>query len=148
MEVWKSMPSTTPSRTHLSSSHPTHIRAELKAARPARPRKSLQPPATGLSNTRVLLNSRLLLIRDQFASLSMPVTTSLNTKVESSIPPDAEPNSITPSPLSDTEPKTARTTSSSETPGVQDGERVDTSECPPMLEEQVSAVSSWTPTTQ
>merc|ERR1711935_944418 len=60
-----------------------------------------------------------------------------------SSPPDVEPSSITVSSPLVTEPSTAKTTSSSRTPGVQDGETKVTSES----DKTTSAVSSSLPHT-
>jgi len=51
---------------------------------------------------------------------------------------------ITPSPLSDTELRTVKTTGSSETPGLLTGEKKVTLELLTMAMEMVSVVSFWT----
>merc|ERR1712127_644940 len=84
---------------------------------------------------------------DQPASpLMLPTTTSKVTPVVSSTPLNAVTTSTTPSPPLDMDPTTDKSTLSSETPGLPPGEKRVTSECPSMLPETVSAVSSSTPT--
>merc|ERR1712086_165278 len=98
----------------------------------------------------LLNNFSLPLLKDQPSSLlRLTDPSSRDTPAVSSTPLNVEPNLITPSLLSDTEPQEANNTTLSETHGDQDGETMVTSTSPPNPEAQlVSAVSNKSPSGQ
>jgi hypothetical protein len=76
----------------------------------------------------------------------LPTTTSKVTPVVSLTPRNVDTTSTMPSPLLVTDLKMDKNMPSSETPGLPPGEKKDTSECPSMSPEPVSADFSWTTT--
>merc|ERR1712084_113683 len=113
------------------------------ATLPTTPDSSTQP-----DSSKSLLTPHLLswppLSKDQL-QLPSRLTRLLSkpTSLESSTAKLAEPSLTTVSSLSDTEPRTARTTTSSRTPGTPPGVTKDTSRLPTTVMAKVSAVSRW-----
>merc|ERR1719242_2624459 len=97
--------------------------------------------ATLTSQPTLSLNLRLLLLNNQYPSLlRLTKWSSKCTLAVFSMMPPAEPTSIMLSVVLDSEPRTDKTTGSSETPGELLGEIKDTSRSLP-LKEEVFAVS-------
>merc|ERR1712070_632499 len=113
----------------------THTPPELEfpeAASMMPPRDKLTLPLTPTSQLTPLSNSRLPLTSNQSQSpLRLTGLSSNNTPVVSWTPRLAELNSITPLLPLDTDPRTDKSTTSSETPGELLGEIKDTSRSPP-----------------
>lgn len=111
------------------------------------PRVKLTLLLTPTSQPTLLSNSRLpsTLLQSQ-SPLRPTEPSSNNTPPVFWTPPLAEPNSITPSPPSDTELRVDKSTTSSETPGELHGETKDTSRSPPLtdLESAVSKCNLFT----
>ena len=145
-------PSSTSRSTDKPSSLNTHTPLDTEPPAPAsrilpNSVRSLSPDTSPLEET-AFPNLRLPLTRTSSPSPSRPTNQSSKcTTAVSSTPPLAEPNSTTPSLPLDTVPRVARTTTSSETPGVLPGETKVTSRSPPSRD-QVSAVSRCNPSTQ
>merc|ERR1712084_1545 len=113
------------------------------ATLPTTPDSSTQP-----DSSRSLLTPHLPLwppFRPDQPQLPSRLTRLLSkpTSLEYSTAKLAEPSLTTVSSLSDTEPRTARTTTSSRTPGTPPGVTTDTSRLPTTVMAKVSAVSRW-----
>jgi len=143
MVVSKSGLSTMLRQQLLNWSQLTHIKVRTKHARTNPEKDKLVLYPTKPSKPRAYLPLNLLSNPDQLASqLMLPTTTFKDTPVVFLTPRNAVTTSITPSPPLVTDPATEKNTPSSETPGLPPGEKKVTSECPSMLPETVSAVSS------
>jgi len=129
----------------------THTPLDEESEDPALPKEpqSLTLAPSKLSKDTLPPNLLLLLIKDQSLLPLKPIELpSKVTPVVFLTPPLAEPHSITPSPLSDLETKTDKTTTSLETPGDQLGETKVTSISLLSKELPVSVVSNKLPSGQ
>merc|ERR1712224_1018532 len=131
MEDGKLMPCNTFNKTDKLSNKTTPTLLEMEPAEPPLWPLLLVSPRSTVSEPDLPLPLRLPSPLDQPQLPLRPTDqSSKDTLVVSSTPLPVEPNSITPSPLSDMEPKEDKTTTSSETHGVHHGETEDTSTSP------------------
>merc|ERR1712070_895413 len=143
MEDGKLMPCNTFNKTDKLLSKTTPTLPETEPAEPPPWPLLLVSPKSIVFNPDLLLPLKPPLPLDQPPSPLRPIDqSSKDTPVVSSTLLPVEPNSITPSPLSDIELKLDKTTTSSETHGVHHGETEDTSTSPLLKEPLVSAVSN------